>query len=268
MNSLVIKENEKSQQMFKDVLVLISTILGILVVLLTGFTLIYQFLVYLFELQWFNYWDINETFYNKSNTDIINSLLYGFFTICLFMLLILAMRGITNSQSKENKMRRLKIQIQYFLIYAVCYSLFALKDFYRYGLNIYLVFIHIIILVITLFVMKYYAKKANMFIENIKNKEKYLLKDILLDFLILVISVFVVTIIMGNVNAWVKRDYPIIKNDTNCNVLLYSADNYYIIAECEINDKDLIVYKNTQRKIDNYNVIYKWEKFENVKKKS
>lgn len=58
-----------------------------------------------------------------------------------------------------------------------------------------------------------------------------------------------------------NRTYSII-NDNK--VIVYTAENYYLILDCEIKDNKIIIYKGNQTKISNENVKSKLIKFDEV----
>ena len=95
--------SKKDNIKIKDKITLASTLLGIFVILLTGFVIIYQYAIYIYEMQWFNYWGIDDIFYIKDRIDITNSLINSFFIMALIFLLSSAMYeiSINNITKKE-----------------------------------------------------------------------------------------------------------------------------------------------------------------------
>lgn len=264
-------ENEKNNEkqlldIFENFLSLISKGLSVIALLMTGVLFACQFLKYLFYIQLFNYWTIDYSFYSN-NVDIVNSLLYSFCIVCILLLLFLTINAVKNSN--QNIFKKLKLWIMVFILYAICFMLTSLKELFKFEFNIIDAIIYIIVLVGLFIILVFFIKKQeNKYLENKKNNYvNFSLKTLLINILSIIVAFFMTTILLGIFHPIFNKDYRIINNDTNqCNVILYSAKDYYIIAECEINENELTIYKNTQKKIDNYNVIAKWETFEKIKK--
>lgn len=249
----------------KDLLITISTILGILALILTAVLLIYQFMVYIYEMQWFYYWSINEKFYIKNNTDIINGLIYGFSIICILILILLSMYKIPKGEEKNKR-----DWFILFLFFLFLNAMLGLKDIYQKGLLLENAIVYIIGSIIIFLLIKYYAKKAKEFFIKFKEDSNFdkTLKDIALDILLLIVGIFISIVAMGNARCFFERDYEIISDDNKCNVILYSSSNYYIVSDCNIDDKNntLIVHKGTQRKIDNFNISCEIITFSKIRK--
>lgn len=254
------KEIGKEQK--KSPLNKFSTILGILALILTGLVAIFQFLHYLYEMQWFNYWGIDKIFYYQNSTDIMNNLIY-YFVISLIIIFLF-------SQMYKNlyyESTTIKDWIKFLFLFLIFYTGFYLTNIPNFDL-IGKIAVYIIGVIICLIIMWHYTKKLFRFINIIKKSEYtfIIFKDVIENLLIMVISIFVVIVLLGFINVYGTNEYKIIKNNNEtCDVILYSTADYYIIASCEIENNDLTIYKNTQRKIDNYNVIYQTKKFNSIK---
>ena len=263
---LKIKELVSLNKKGKDLLITISTILGIFVVLLTAIAFIYQFIVYIYEMQWFSYWIINTDFYVKSDTDIINGLIYGFFIICILIIMLLAMYKIVKNEDKNKKE-----WVTLFLFFLFMNIMIGLKDLYQKGFSIGYAAAHIISSIVIFFIMKHYAKKTTDFFMKLTDENNFdkTLKDIVLEILVFGVGLFISIIIIGNITSFFKRDYKMINSDNQCNVILYSNTDYYIVSDCDIDEisNKLIIYKSKQSKINNFNVIYEIRTFSKVEKK-
>ncbi len=112
-------------------------------------------------------------------------------------------------------------------------------------------------MLVCLVFLKLYIKKVSKFINILKNKESgfVLWIDLIQNIFIVFIITFIVIIGLGFLNT------------INSNVILYSTKDYYIIADCIIKDNKLIVYKNTQRKIENDNIVHYRKTFDKIIKK-
>lgn len=257
----------------KEILINISTIVGLIAVLLAAFVIVCQFAIYIYDMQWFNYWNIDSIFYIKSNTDIINGLLFGFSLICVYLLLSLALYGMSKIKEEKddiNKKIRTKDKIYFFAIFSFCYLLLGLKDLYFHDFSRERILTHFTGIVISLWLMKRNSNKIGEYLE--KQRKDFIfnrtIKDILIDLLAGVVIIFVSVIIIGNITALVKNDFKIVMLEEKCNVILYSTNDYYITAKCEIYNIDKIkIYRKEQTKIDNYNVSYQSKNFSKIHRK-
>lgn len=256
----------------KDILINISTILGITAVLMTTIMILYQFAIYIYDIQWFNYWSIDSTFYEKNSTEVINGLLFGFAILCLCIFFSLAMYGISKKNDKtpdKKKTSKIKDLLTFLAIYTFTYFLIGLKDLYYYDFSGERIFIHVIGIIFSLLLITYYTNKVLKLLERKDdvNPLKKTIKDLLIDLLAIIIAVFISMMMLGNINSIFKNNYKIITNNDQCNVILYSSSEYYIIAKCDIDEKNaMTVYKKSQIKIDNYNVEYRLKEFTRVTK--
>lgn len=262
MNQIV-SNNKKND--FREILKNLSAILGILTILMSGLVIVYRFLVYLFEIQLFNYWSIDYSFYNNK-ISIIDDLMFDFVIVCIGVFFCSLMISVRNK--KLNNLDKIKYWFAILSMFAVCYIILGLKEFLKFNFNFSLIIIHTFCLIIAFVCLMFFSKKLENFYSRWKeNKNNEISsKNIITEILIFINSLFVSVIILGFVNVYVNKDYKIIMNDSNqCNVILYSTKDYYIVADCKIDDKNLTVYNSeTQRKIDNYNIISKWKKFEKI----
>lgn len=258
----------------KDILINISTILGITVILTTAIMIIYQFAIYIYDMQWFNYWSIDCTFYVKNSTEIINGLLFGFCILCFCVFFALALYGISNKNHIADDMKKtskIKDIFWFLLIYAFTYFLIGLRDLYYYNFSRERIFIHFIGIFLSLALMKHYTNK---FLKLLKKNEdvnplKKSIKDLLIDFLAIVITTFITMMILGNINSIFKNNYKIVTNNDQCNVILYSSSEYFIVAKCKIdNNNTITIDKNSQKKIDNHNVEYQLKTFKRIIKRN
>lgn len=261
-----IKELLKTDKNTKELLKLISTILGIIAVVLTAITLIYQFGIYLYEIQWFNYWGINETFYVKNSSEIINELMYGFSIVCILMILSIVMYKLDN-----NKKSTKKDWITFFLFFLVINGLLGIKTFYRNGFSLEYIFAFLTATVVSFLCIRKFANKTIDDLIKIKETKDLdvSLQDLALTSLITIIITFAFVIIWGNVNTLLKKEYMIIQTEEKCEVILYTGIDYYIVSDCIIDsgEKTLKINNTKQTKIDNSNVTYEYKIFKSVKKK-
>lgn len=263
MEILELSIQDSTKNKIKNILSIIIQLLGITGTMLTAVLILYQFGIYLYDMQIFNYWNIDLSFY-KTDSQIINSLLYSFFIICWGILLSLSIPK--KSDKKIIVIDQVKDWIWYLLLYIIFYALLSTNYFYRYGINLCTICFMLIGAGITFILIKFFSNKIFMCLHAIKYKKFYLLSDIFFHILIGVISVFISIIIYGNLRPNFAKEYRIIEIDNSCKVILYSCDEYYVIADCKKNGKTLSIYKNTNRKIDNYEIMSKWEQFEKIEK--
>lgn len=259
---MIKKEKQNIQNKEPKMLISFSTILGILGILLSGLVIIFQFSEYVYRMQWFYRWKINEVFFVQDSMNIVNNLMYSCFILGVIVFLFILMYRILNT-----KKRQIKNWIKFLIFFVPIYSLLSIKTFYNYNFNMISYFFGMFICLVF---FKFYIKKVSKFINVLKNAEQSFILHIELieDLFIIFIITFIIVIGLGFFNALFIRDYQIISNDKNdCSVILYSTKDYYIIANCTIEDNNLIVYNNTQRKINNYNIMSHWENFDKIIKK-
>ncbi len=243
----------------------IPSILQVLVIFLSFVVIIFQFASYTYDMQWFNYWGIDKSFYMQNSMIIVNNLVYS---ICVFLILVFfAIEVYKNLNDK-----RCKVSNWLKIIFAYILSCIILSPtiFYSENFNINNLISNVFGIIVSFGLMILYIKKTTKFVNKFKeaNYVFMLYKEFFQTLLITFIAIFVSTIILGNINANFTRDYKISTNyDNEYITILYSTNDYYVVANCEIKDNNLIIYKDTQRKIENYDVIYEWRKFDKIIKK-
>ncbi len=250
-------KNEKPK-----ILTSFSTILGVLAILLSSLVVIFQFSDYIYKMQWFYFWGIDEVFFAQDSISIVNNLMYASFSLGIIIFLLILMYNISNSKNEK-----IKNWIKFLTFFIPIYSLLSIKSLYNNNFNIILYFLGMLVCLVFL---KLYIKKVSKFINILKNKESgfVLWIDLIQNIFIVFIITFIVIIGLGFLNTICTKDYKIIPNDNiNSNVILYSTKDYYIIADCIIKDNKLIVYKNTQRKIENDNIVHYRKTFDKIIKK-
>lgn len=245
----------------KDNISIVSNIVTIVAFLCSSILVLYYFSVYLYNGVYFYYWNIDMDFYAQDSGIIVNGLLYSLFLVCILMLFFNAL--YPDRVVEENKVKVFFKNSFLFIIFTVVSFLFSKNNFFRYGVSLYSIFCFVIASFEIFMLIKYYASKFDIIICDIKQ----MFCNIFQFIFVLFISICATAIILGLLNSFLKRDYSIIINDVGMpQVILYSTKEYYIVADCMIDGKKLIVFNDTQRKVDNYNVQLKKYNFASFKK--
>ena len=222
---------------------------------------LYCFAVGLYNGTYFYYWDIDMNFYVQDSGTIINGLLYGLFLICILALFLYTL--YPGRIFKENKIKVFFKNVFLFIIFTVVSFIFSKNNFFEYGFSLYSVFYFVFSSFIIFMLIRYYAFRFYKITYDIKQ----IFSNIFQFVFVLFISICATIIILGILNSILKRDYPImVNNDGTLQTILYSTKEYYIVADCRIDGQKLIVFNDTQRKVDNYNIQLKKYKFVSVKK--
>ena len=213
---------------------------------------------------WFDYWSIDKAFFNQNLSNITNNLIYYFFVTLL--LLFPFIKYFKNLYYKE----KLNSRIKSYILFTVIYTFFFIQNTANFNSKNEKLFTYFFGLLLCLKLMKIYIKKIIKFIDKMKEKDYIFItyREIIENILIFFVAIFISFSLIGLSKAFFKRDFKVIDNDDSCNAILYSTQDYYIVAECKIEQNDLIIYKNLQRKIDNYDITYQTKKFNSIKIKN
>lgn len=252
----------------KEKLIKISTWFGILAVILSGTVLLYQFLEYLYNIQWFYYWKIDIVFYQKNQNDSINSFLNSI--LVLFFLIYFSIVFYKVSTQENKKIRRNIYFVVVYIFYFIFYFILNLNDLYQYNFAISRIILHLIVSIIVIKLLRIYFKilVKIYFVFFKKQKSIKTTYDILILFLICMVSLFFSATLLGNFNVWFQKKYSVSCNESfnTCDVILYSNKDYYIVSNGKIENNNLIIYKDTTRKIDNYDVSFQTRVFNKIVK--
>lgn len=242
----------------------IATILQILTVALTGLTLFCTFIDYISQMIWFDYWSIDKAFFNQNLSNITNNLIYYFFVTLI--LLFPFIKYFKNLYYKE----KLSSRIKSYILFTVIYTFFFIQNTAIFNSKNEEFLVYFFCLLLCLKLMKIYIYKIIKFIDKMKEKDYIFItyREIIENILIFFVAIFISFSLIGLLKPFLKRDYKIIDNDNSCNTILYSTQDYYIVAECKIEQNDLIIYKDLQRKIDNYDIAYQTRNFNSIKIKT
>lgn len=246
---------------------IISIVIGIMAVFLTAIVILYQFLSYLSDIQWFNYWGISHIFYSQNSDEVINGLIYGFGIICIIIFFIFVLYMQKLKGKKDNK-----AQIMLFGLFFLLNVLTELEKLYNNKINSeYLLLLFITSALVFLLLRKMSSNLVNdlIKIKDDLNNNRFVLKNIVPGFLIVIIILFVLTILYGNIKLSIEKEFMIIQSDDRCQVVLYAKTDYYIISECVIDKNNMLltIYSEEQTKIDNAGITYRYQTFEKVEKR-
>lgn len=257
-------DKEKSNKSFKNMFNEFLKLVGEIAALITVLTIFYQGLVFVFEIQTFNYWNIDYSFYINS-IDIVNSLLFNFYNTCLLLLFIII---IISSNKADKRIKKFKKNLKVFLFIYIYNLITNFHIFFKTEINLKNIIISIFSALFIFIFSKWSSKKLEEIYLNFKNKRNIDLsfKKVIIGFLITIVSVYSVATILGKIYITFKNSYQIIFDNNQCTVVLFSAKDYYIVADCEIDGNNLTVFKDKQRKINNYDITAVWTTFKSVNK--
>lgn len=130
-------QNDKQNIQDKEpkMLTSFSTILGILAILLSGLVIIFRFSDYVYMMQWFYRWEIDEMFFVQDSINIINNLMYSCFVLGAIVFLFILMYRVSNT-----KTGKFKNWIRFLIFFVSIYSLLSIKTLYSDNFNVVLYF--------------------------------------------------------------------------------------------------------------------------------
>ena len=255
------KTDNENVNNLKDNISIVSNIVEILTFLCGAIFVLYCSSIYLYNGAYFYYWNIDMDFYVQDSGIIINGLLYSLFLVCILILFFNAL--YPGRVVEENRVKVIFKNSFLFIIFTVISFLFSKNNFFRYGVSLYSIFCFVVASFGIFMLIRYYASRFDEIIYDIRQNFSNIFQFIF----VLFISICTTAIILGFLNSFLKRDYSIIINDVGMpQVILYSTKEYYIAADCRIDGKKMIVFDDTQRKVDNYNVQLKKYNFLSVEK--
>lgn len=232
------------------------------VILFFGTTLfiIYQMIDILYCMPYFYSWKIELMFYRKS---IFELYIGAFYSIIILIFFFTYINNFYNEIDETTYTKKtLKKYIKFFLCLLVLNYLFSIDTFIYHYLNYIDFFKPALSCVFSYALIIYYKKKIGEMILDFW----CMLCNLPIGLIIIAISVI---LILGFANSNIKKDYEIITNVDNSNeVILYKTAEYYIIADCSINNNNLTVYTDTKRKIDNNDIQSEYKKFKSVNKEN
>ena len=242
----------------------IATILQILTVALTGLTLFCTFIDYISQMIWFDYWSIDKSFFNQNLSNITNNLIYYFFVFIILLFPFIKYFKIRYYKEKLNS------YIKLFVLFTAIYPFFFIQNTSSFNSKNEELLVYFSGLILCLALMTIYIDKIIKFVDKTKEKDYIFVtyREIIENILIFFVAIFISFSLIGLFKAIFKRDFKVIDNDNSCNAILYSTQDYYIVAECKIEQNDLIIYKDLQRKIDNYDIAYQTRNFNSIKIKT
>lgn len=256
---------KKKRKIKKEKLVKISTYLGILTVILSGMVILYQYLDYLYHIQWFDYWNIDTVFYQKSQNDILNSFINCLFILCYLIYFSILFYNISIRKNNKSDKGLFLSTIESYIVYGIFFIMLNLKNLYQYNFTVNKIFLNIFWSVITACILTLVSKKVVKFYIDIR-KNNFKIIDVLLFFLVCMVSFLFTATFLGNCNAWLRKDYLVSYSDQSniCEVALYSNKDYYIVTDCKIINNNLTIYRNHIRKIDSDNVSFQLSTFDRI----
>jgi len=237
----------------------ISTLIVIFTAVVGFFISIGRFLVYLVDIQYFNYWNIDMIF--CENASFINNFIYMFCIVCVLILFVLF---------ASRKFVFILLQCIIFVAFNI---LIGITEGINYGFDCLWLINYIIIPLVIYIIIRIYIYNLKFVIELKELLNKYLEFSALANStLILIFSLFVALTIFGIAAVCFQKEYRIIKGQEIINqVVLYSTKDYYIVAECEEKNNILYINSNIQQKISTNDLIteiIEFDKVERIESKS
>lgn len=237
-----LEDNKDSIQSVLNMALIVTSVVGFV----SG---IWSFGIYLFDMQYFNRWNIDMIFY--ANVSFMNKLIYIIGIVCILLLFIIFV---------SDDLKKIKLQTLFFVLFNI---LLGISN----GINNGLGFSWITSYIIVPLVIYFLILKSDLFVKLRKNLKKYeVINNIAKPILILIFSVFLVLIFYGIIDAYfLKKEYKIIQDDSNqCQVILYSTKDYHIVSNCIMYENNLSIDKDVQKKISAEGIEYEIMKFDNI----
>ncbi len=231
-------------------------IIAIITALSLAISYVLKFTEYITSVFYFNYFEIDIGLYRYNDIGF----LYNIFLSFVFLLLFIS-NLICWWQLSENRKGKIVNILVFFLSNIFIIFLFNKNLNFINGL-ISFILLSIIEKVLVLAIKKMYFKY--------EKSAKELIKESIINCLkVIPVIIIIVILLLGfktsNYLSNLKR-YRVIDNNK---VVVYSNNDYYIILDCEIIEKEnkLIIHKGEQTKIENTNISSKKIKFDNVELK-
>lgn len=225
-------ENDKKQEDVRT----IYDIIGIVAVVITLIVNMTGFYIYLFNIQFFNIWNIDPIYYE--NGFLLNRIIY-FLSVGLICLLFV----ITASE---------KFDIRVFIVF--CFTILLLGYPQISSVNVITWILYAIFVFFIYFCICKHRifRKIRCFISNYST-----FNDILKNVLTLFFSLFIVITLLGIINTKGKVKYKVIESrDNRCEVILYSTADYYIVSNCEEKDNILYIDNRKYKQINPNNINF------------
>lgn len=243
----------------------IPNILQVLVICLSFIVVVFQFSRYMYDMQWFGYWGIDKSFYTQNSINLTNNLIY-----IVYVLLLLVFFAIEVYKNMNNRHCNFFHWLKIVFFYILSCILLTPDIFYKENFSINYFLQNILGLIGSFILMIFYTRQVTKFINKFKDADYVFMfyKDLFQDLFIIFIAIVTSIIILGNINVNLNKKYQIIDNEIDIDyVILYSCSDYYIVANCQLENNKLVVFKDTVKKIDNHNIMSHWETFDKIIKK-
>lgn len=253
---------------FKDMKLINKSSIAVITSLGVIFFNMFKFIEYLNSNVLFSYYGLDVSLYKYNNQNFLFSIVLSIFGgFMMYALVFIIKQTFDNLSHKkianfENFLNILLILFANFcFLFVSGYELnFVTIIIFQIGLTV----VEIIYTIIICKMLSFFNKKNEK--KEIMNKDevKMEMKNIMKVFPFLIIFLIVDTYFLLNAIVRSKRSYYMYGNNK---VVTYSTSDYYIVSDCKIEKKDLIINKGTQEKIDNKNIKVKLKKFKEVKVK-
>ncbi|MBQ4262922.1 MAG: hypothetical protein IJB83_01590 [Bacilli bacterium] len=246
--------------MKQDKLKLIQDNYGWVLAIITGlgvfFTFCLKFLNYLYSKIEFGYYGLDYGMYVVEDIGIIFNFCFSIlFALCFYSLCYCYYQIFKMIKNKKYEVKLLLENIILILL-SNGYIIFS-SGIKISWLSVLLELFILLILefIMTIIMCKIITKEVKK-VDNINDFFNYIKK---LPFVVLfLILLFIFSHTFSLVN---NKEFRII-NDNK--VIVYTTNDYYLLLDCEITEKEIKIYKGTQTKIDNINVESKLIDFKKV----
>lgn len=222
----------------------------------TGFSMMFinilKFIEYITAISYFYYYGLDMNLYRYNDKGFLYSLCLSSLSILVLVSVFFCIYQIINNMEKKKYITKGNISNFIIIIFLNLYLSLTI------GIKTELVFViidSILLMVFEIIVFNITIKKEN---------EKPLIEDIL-DYIkkipILIIIFICLIFFKTQISLNIINRYRIVDNNK---VIVYSNNDYYLTLDCQIKDEQLLIYRGTQEKIENFNIYSEEKKFEKI----
>ena len=218
---------------------------------------IFKFIEYLNNEIKFSYYGLDHNLYNYSDKNFVYNLCCSLIFLIAFGFLLYCFKQIGSNIKKQKIICKNNATDIFIIIVSNVYLvlIYCPKLSYKNMLINFIIFIFLE--AISAYIIFRDTNKNNL----VSNDKKEIIVDNIKTVVFLVIFLIISNSIRICLNLSLLTQYKTINNDK---VIVYSTNDYYLTLDCDINGKELIIYKGKQEKIDNNNVKSELKNFDKV----
>lgn len=217
-----------------------------------------RFIEYLKSNLYFNYYGIDINLYQFDDKNVLYDL--GL-SILLFLTLFSVLYCFFQTYNKiKNKVKLNLNDLINVIIIIVYNSVFIIDNNNNISFNTFC-FQFMILLIIEFAGSLLIFKSLSTNVKDKKELKEEIINYLkILPFYVILLIFSVCFVLLSSIAA--RNRYRVIDNHK---VIVYTANDYYLTLDCEIVEKNLVIYKGTQEKINNINVYSVYKEFEKIK---